>query len=155
MWVLPGVHRRGTVAHRNTQIGYQCCEDPDGAVPVPVKAGDVVVFGGNIAAMPETLGELRCLPLAARELGVKRVVHTSTSEVYGTARRVPIDEEHPLQGQSPYSATKIGADQLADFATWKQPERVLELYSKLREASRVDIEMERNGKPLKKTYSVR
>jgi len=50
---------------------------------------------------------------AARELGVRRVVHTSTSEVYGTARFVPMTEEHPLQGQSPYSATKIGADQLA------------------------------------------
>ncbi len=50
---------------------------------------------------------------AARELKVKRVIHTSTSEVYGTARFVPITEEHPLQGQSPYSASKIGADQLA------------------------------------------
>ncbi len=50
---------------------------------------------------------------AARDLGVERVVHTSTSEVYGTAQRVPIDEDHPLVGQSPYSATKIGADQLA------------------------------------------
>lgn len=50
---------------------------------------------------------------AARELGVKKVVHTSTSEVYGTARYVPIDEAHPLQGQSPYSASKIGADQIA------------------------------------------
>jgi NAD dependent epimerase/dehydratase len=50
---------------------------------------------------------------AARALGVRRLVHTSTSEVYGTARYVPITEEHPLQGQSPYAATKIGADQLA------------------------------------------
>jgi dTDP-glucose 4,6-dehydratase len=50
---------------------------------------------------------------AARQLGVRRFVHTSTSEVYGTARFVPITEEHPLQGQSPYSASKIGADQLA------------------------------------------
>jgi len=50
---------------------------------------------------------------AARELGVKRIIHTSTSEVYGTARFVPITEEHPLQGQSPYSASKIGADQIA------------------------------------------
>ncbi|MEH6591051.1 MAG: NAD-dependent 4,6-dehydratase LegB [Halioglobus sp.] len=50
---------------------------------------------------------------AARELGVDRVVHTSTSEVYGTAQFVPITEEHPLQGQSPYSASKIGADQIA------------------------------------------
>ena len=50
---------------------------------------------------------------AARELEVAKVVCTSTSEVYGTARFVPITEEHPLQGQSPYSATKIGADQIA------------------------------------------
>ncbi|MFX0560596.1 NAD-dependent 4,6-dehydratase LegB [Tepidibacillus infernus] len=50
---------------------------------------------------------------AARELGIEKVVHTSTSEVYGTAKYVPIDEEHPLQGQSPYSASKIGADQIA------------------------------------------
>jgi NAD dependent epimerase/dehydratase len=50
---------------------------------------------------------------AARDLGVSRIVATSTSEVYGTARFVPISEEHPLQGQSPYSATKIGADQVA------------------------------------------
>lgn len=50
---------------------------------------------------------------AARDAGVKRFLHTSTSEVYGTARFVPISEEHPLQPQSPYSATKIGADALA------------------------------------------
>lgn len=50
---------------------------------------------------------------AARDFGVRRVVHTSTSEVYGSAKFVPITEEHPLQGQSPYSASKIGADQLA------------------------------------------
>ncbi len=51
---------------------------------------------------------------AAQELGVKQVIHTSTSEVYGTARYAPIDEAHPLQGQSPYSASKIGADMLAE-----------------------------------------
>jgi dTDP-glucose 4,6-dehydratase len=50
---------------------------------------------------------------AARDFGVKKVVHTSTSEVYGTAQFVPITEEHPLCGQSPYSATKIAADQIA------------------------------------------
>lgn len=50
---------------------------------------------------------------AARDLGVKKIVQTSTSEVYGTAQFVPITEEHPLQGQSPYSASKIGADQIA------------------------------------------
>jgi NAD dependent epimerase/dehydratase len=51
---------------------------------------------------------------AARDLNIQRVVHTSTSEVYGTAKQVPIDERHPLQGQSPYSASKIGADKLAE-----------------------------------------
>jgi dTDP-glucose 4,6-dehydratase len=51
---------------------------------------------------------------AARVQEVERAVHTSTSEVYGTARYVPIDESHPLQGQSPYSASKIGADKLAE-----------------------------------------
>ena len=51
---------------------------------------------------------------AGRELGIERIVHTSSSEVYGTARYVPIDESHPLQGQSPYSATKIGADKLVE-----------------------------------------
>lgn len=50
---------------------------------------------------------------AARELNIEKVVHTSTSEVYGTAKFVPITEDHPLQGQSPYSASKIGADQIA------------------------------------------
>ena len=50
---------------------------------------------------------------SARDLGVGKVIHTSTSEVYGTARFVPITEAHPLQGQSPYSASKIGADQIA------------------------------------------
>jgi NAD dependent epimerase/dehydratase len=51
---------------------------------------------------------------AARDLGTGRVLVTSTSEVYGTAKYVPIDEKHPFQGQSPYSATKIGADRLAE-----------------------------------------
>ena len=60
---------------------------------------------------------------AARELNVSRVIHTSTSEVYGTAQYVPIDEKHPLQGQSPYSASKIGADQLAFsfYSSFNQP----------------------------------
>jgi dTDP-glucose 4,6-dehydratase len=60
---------------------------------------------------------------AARRAGVGRVVQTSTSEVYGTARTVPIDESHPLQGQSPYSASKIGADKLAEsfFCSFQTP----------------------------------
>jgi NAD dependent epimerase/dehydratase len=59
------------------------------------------------------IGTLNVL-MAARGARVVRVIHTSTSEVYGTALRVPIDEEHPLRGQSPYSASKIGADKLVE-----------------------------------------
>ena len=59
------------------------------------------------------LGTLNVLR-AAQEAGAGLVVHTSTSEVYGTARAVPIDEAHPLQGQSPYAASKIGADKMAE-----------------------------------------
>jgi len=59
------------------------------------------------------LGTLNIL-IAARETAVERIIHTSTSEVYGTARVVPISEDHLLQGQSPYSASKIGADKLAE-----------------------------------------
>lgn len=68
------------------------------------------------------LGTLNVLQ-AARTENVARVVHTSTSEVYGTALRVPIDESHPLQGQSPYSASKIGADKLAEayFCSYDLP----------------------------------
>jgi NAD dependent epimerase/dehydratase len=64
---------------------------------------------------------------AARDLGIQKVIHTSTSEVYGTARFVPITEEHPLQGQSPYSASKIGADQLAMsfYASFGTPVTIL------------------------------
>jgi nucleoside-diphosphate-sugar epimerase len=51
---------------------------------------------------------------AIREAGVERLIHTSTSEVFGSARYVPMDEAHPLQGQSPYSASKIGADKLVE-----------------------------------------
>ena len=68
------------------------------------------------------IGTLNVL-LAAQATGVERLVHTSTSEVYGTALQVPIDENHPLQGQSPYSASKIGADKLAEsfFCTYNLP----------------------------------
>ena len=64
-------------------------------------------------AQTNVIGTLNVLT-ACREAGVERLVHTSTSEVYGTARQVPISEAHPLQGQSPYSASKIGADKLAE-----------------------------------------
>jgi dTDP-glucose 4,6-dehydratase len=59
------------------------------------------------------LGTLNVLH-AAKRFGISRVIHTSTSEVYGTAQSVPIKESHPLQGQSPYSASKIGADKMAE-----------------------------------------
>jgi dTDP-glucose 4,6-dehydratase len=62
--------------------------------------------------MTNVLGTLNVLE-SARRHGTKRLVHTSTSEVYGTAQYVPIDERHPLVGQSPYAASKIGADQIA------------------------------------------
>jgi NAD dependent epimerase/dehydratase len=64
---------------------------------------------------------------AARELDVEKIIHTSTSEVYGTARFVPITEDHPLQGQSPYSASKIGADQIAMsfYASFNTPVSIL------------------------------
>jgi NAD dependent epimerase/dehydratase len=64
-------------------------------------------------ASTNMMGTLNML-LACRDLGAERLVHTSTSEVYGTARIAPINEDHPLQGQSPYSASKIGADKLAE-----------------------------------------
>jgi NAD dependent epimerase/dehydratase len=67
----------------------------------------------SLYAKTNTLGTINILQ-AARFSGVQRVVHTSTSEVYGTARYTPIDELHPLQGQSPYSASKIAADKFAE-----------------------------------------
>jgi dTDP-glucose 4,6-dehydratase len=97
--------------------------DPHG-VRVAMKGCDAVVHLAALIAIPYSYhspdtyvdtnvkGTLNVLQ-AARELGVQKVIHTSTSEVYGTARFVPITEEHPLQGQSPYSASKIGADQMA------------------------------------------
>lgn len=97
--------------------------DPHG-IKEAMKGCDVVLHLAALIAIPYSYhspdtyvdtnikGTLNVLQ-AARELGVRRVIHTSTSEVYGTARFVPITEQHPLQGQSPYSASKIAADQLA------------------------------------------
>lgn len=99
-----------------------------------VKGCDAVFHLGALVGIPysyknprevvETniLGTFNILT-AARDHGVNRVVHTSTSEVYGSARYVPIDEDHPLQGQSPYSASKIGADKLAEsfYASFELP----------------------------------
>jgi NAD dependent epimerase/dehydratase len=86
---------------------------------------DIILHLGALIAIPysyvhpteviesNVLGTMNVL-LAGRENGVRRIVHTSTSEVYGSAIRVPIDENHPLHGQSPYSASKIGADKIAE-----------------------------------------
>lgn len=95
------------------------------AVRQAVKDRELVFHLGALISIPysylhpaevaETniMGTMNVL-LACRDLGVQRLVHTSTSEVYGTARTAPISEDHPLQGQSPYSASKIGADKLAE-----------------------------------------
>ncbi|HZU87359.1 MAG TPA: GDP-mannose 4,6-dehydratase [Anaerolineaceae bacterium] len=95
------------------------------AVQQAAKGVDLIFHLGALIAIPysylhpaevvetNVIGTLNVL-LAARELGIAKVVHTSTSEVYGTAQFVPINEDHPLQGQSPYSASKISADKLAE-----------------------------------------
>lgn len=98
--------------------------DPE-AVRAAVRGVDTIFHLGALIAIPysylhphevvetNVMGTLNVL-MAARDLNVRRVVHTSTSEVYGTAQYVPIDEVHPLQGQSPYSASKIGADKITE-----------------------------------------
>jgi dTDP-glucose 4,6-dehydratase len=106
------------------EIVYGDLRDMD-AVRKALADVDLVFHLGALIAIPysylhpaevvetNVLGTLNVL-LAARDHGLARVIHTSTSEVYGTALRVPIAEGHPLQGQSPYSASKIGADKIAE-----------------------------------------
>ena len=104
------------------------------AVREAVKDCEVVFHLGAMISIPysyrhpaevaETnfLGTLNVL-MACRDLRTPRLIHVSSSEVYGTARQVPMDETHPLQGQSPYSASKIGADKLAEsfFCSYDLP----------------------------------
>ncbi|HSJ52999.1 MAG TPA: SDR family NAD(P)-dependent oxidoreductase [Anaerolineae bacterium] len=139
--VREGAQVRAFVRYNSRQdVGLLALLPPDLRAAVDVVAGDLrdgeavraamagidVVFHlGALIAIPysyvhprevvetNVMGTLNVL-LAARDLGTARVVHTSTSEVYGTARYTPIDEAHPLQGQSPYSASKIGADKIVE-----------------------------------------
>ena len=98
--------------------------DPNGVLEA-MKGCDVVFHLAALIAIPFSYhspdsyvdtnikGTLNILQ-AAKRLDIERLLVTSTSEVYGTAQYAPIDEKHPFQGQSPYSATKIGADRLAE-----------------------------------------
>jgi NAD dependent epimerase/dehydratase len=95
---------------------------------------DIIFHLGALIAIPysylhpaeviesNVLGTMNIL-LAGRKNNISRIIHTSTSEVYGSALRVPIDETHPLQGQSPYSASKIAADKIAEsfYCAYNQP----------------------------------
>jgi dTDP-glucose 4,6-dehydratase len=95
-----------------------------GSARAAVEGCDIVLHLAALIAIPYSYaapqsyvdtninGTLNLLT-AARDLGVRKFVQTSTSEVYGTAQYVPIDEQHPLNAQSPYAATKVGADQMA------------------------------------------
>lgn len=117
----------------NLDIFVGDIRDPHG-VKEAMKGCDAVLHLAALIAIPYSYhspdtyvdtnikGTLNVLQ-AAREMGVQRVIHTSTSEVYGTAHFVPITEAHPLLGQSPYSATKIAADQLAYsfYASFRLP----------------------------------
>lgn len=109
---------------KNVEVFQGDIRDPNG-VEEATKGVDAVFHLAALIAIPFSYyspdtyvdtnikGTLNILQ-AARKLGTKRVLVTSTSEVYGTAQYVPIDEKHPFQGQSPYSATKIGADRLTE-----------------------------------------
>ncbi len=100
-------------------------KDPDG-VKKAVRGCARVFHLGALIAIPysyvhpfnfvqtNVLGTAHLLNACLEENSIERVIHTSTSEVYGTAQYVPIDEKHPLQAQSPYAASKIGADKLAE-----------------------------------------
>lgn len=113
----PGVRRSIDVISGDIRDPFFCRE--------AVKDQAVVLHLAALIAIPysyvapadyvftNVVGTLNLLQ-ACRDMGTEKIVHTSTSETYGTAEYVPIDEKHPLQGQSPYSASKIGADKIAE-----------------------------------------
>ncbi|MGB9798896.1 MAG: GDP-mannose 4,6-dehydratase [Thermanaerothrix sp.] len=116
--LLPGERKQAL------EIVFGDLRDPD-AVRQAIVGTHIVIHLGALISIPYSyfhpfevaqvnlMGTLNVL-IAARDVGVERVIHTSSSEVYGSAQYIPIDERHPLQGQSPYSASKIGADMLAE-----------------------------------------
>lgn len=118
------LHQLPEVVRSELEVIFGDLRDP-AAVEAAVRGVSHVFHLGALIAIPysyfhpmevvETniLGTMNVLQ-AARAVGIERLVHTSSSEVYGTALHVPIEETHPLQGQSPYSASKIGADKLAE-----------------------------------------
>jgi len=137
--VALGAHVRAMI-HYNALGGCGWLDRSHARDHIEVVAGDICVRDSVVAAMKDVeivyhLAALIGIPYsylnpgsylrtnvegtlnvlqAARKWDVQRLIHTSTSEVYGTARYAPIDENHPLQGQSPYSASKIGADKIAE-----------------------------------------
>ena len=108
---------------KSTNVVLGDIRDPD-ALQLAITGHEVIIHLAALIAIPysyqaprsyvetNVIGTLNLME-AARRAGISRVIHTSTSEVYGTAQYVPMDEEHPQVGQSPYSASKIGADQIA------------------------------------------
>jgi len=115
--------RDDVASNGDVQIVPGDIRDAD-SVQAAVRGHDVVIHLASLVAIPysyqaprsyletNAIGTLNVME-AARRAGVSRVIHTSTSEVYGSAQYVPIDEKHPLVGQSPYSASKIAADQIS------------------------------------------
>ncbi len=111
--------------------------DPDAVREVVVDT-DIIFHLGSLIAIPysyihpmevidtNVIGTTNVL-MAAKDNDIEKIIHTSTSEVYGTAKYVPINEKHPLQGQSPYSASKIGADMIAYsfYTSFKLPVAII------------------------------
>ena len=115
-WLDPAVHGDVRVLPGDVRDPGRVREAVDGCEVVFHLAALIGIPYSYVA--PESYVQVNVLgtqnvALACRQAGVSRLVHTSTSETYGTALRVPIDEDHPLQPQSPYSASKIGGDMMA------------------------------------------
>jgi NAD dependent epimerase/dehydratase len=99
---------------RDPEAVYACCEGTHAIFHLAALIGIPYSYVAPSSYVGVNAGGTLNFLNAARRLGIARMVHTSTSEVYGSAQYVPIDEKHPLVGQSPYSASKIAADKLAE-----------------------------------------